>query len=82
MDLQEIRIKIKENHHSFIDFNLGMEESFFLYKINDKWSAGEQLEHIYLSVKSLRFGLGLPKFLLKLMFGKPKRKSLSYKELI
>lgn len=82
MDLQEIEIKLKENHRSFIRFNLGLEESYFIYKINDKWSAGEQLEHVYLSIKSLNFALGLPKFLLKLFFGKAKRKRLNYEELV
>lgn len=49
---------------------------------NEKWTAGQQLDHIRLSVKPVNQALAMPKLGLKAMFGKANRPSKSYDELV
>lgn len=74
--------KLQSNHNEFIDQMLSMRESDFTFSVNDKWTAGQQFEHIYLSVSPLTKALLLPAFLLKLIFGKANRPSKDYETLV
>ena len=82
MDKQSIKNKLFENHQSFIDYILSLSDEEYLHSQNQKWTAGQQLEHIYLSVKPCRLALSLPKFLPKLIWGQANRESKSYDELV
>ncbi|WP_264520685.1 DinB family protein [Flavobacterium sp. N1994] len=82
MEKEAIISKINSNHNSFIDYISHLTEEEFEYCYADKWTAGQQLEHIYLSVKPLNQALVLPKFLLKFLFGKANRPSKTYEELV
>jgi DinB superfamily len=46
-----------------------------------KWSAGQNLEHLYRSIKPLNQAYALPGFILKMMFGKTNRPSKTFDEL-
>lgn len=46
------------------------------------WSAGQHLLHMCKSTKPLAVGLGYPRFLLRLKFGKTNRPSASYEGLV
>jgi hypothetical protein len=54
----------------------------FLRSTHGKWTAGQQLEHIVKSVRPVNLALIIPKFLLRLSFGKANRASKSYDALI
>ncbi len=82
MDKQKIKAGLKENHNSFISFISGLSDDAFLMNRNEKWTAGQQLEHIYLSVKPFRQVMGVPKFLPKLLWGKSNRTGRSYEQLV
>jgi hypothetical protein len=82
MDKQAIQNKLHENHHSFASFVNGLTKDEFLSSKNNKWTAGQQLEHIYLSVKPIRLILSFPKFLPKIIWGKANRKGRTYEELV
>jgi hypothetical protein len=58
-----------------------LEAAQFFRKTDSKWSAADNMEHLILSVKPLRFAFRLPKFCL-LFFGKPNRPILAYEELV
>lgn len=47
-----------------------------------KWSAGQNLEHLYRSIKPLNLAYALPGFILKLIFGKTNRPSKTFDELV
>jgi len=47
-----------------------------------KWSAGQNLDHLIRAVKPLQLAYSLPKFILKLVFGKSNRPSKSYEQLV
>ena len=51
MTKPEIKNKIVTNHQNFIAIIENLTEEEFLLSINEKWSAGQQLDHIYRSVK-------------------------------
>lgn len=82
MDKQTIKNKLYESHNSFISFLDDLTNEEFLSSKNDKWTAGQQLEHIYLGVKPVRQIFSLPKFITKLIWGQSNRESKSYEDLI
>ncbi|MBN8565746.1 MAG: DinB family protein [Flavobacteriales bacterium] len=82
MNKQTLKNNLSERHNSFISNMHNLTDEEFVSCKNEKWSAGQQLEHIYLSVKPVRQILGLPRFTLKLIWGKANRESKSYDELV
>ncbi len=79
---QQIIEKLKINHQAFLDFVISLNEKDFLLAVNNKWTAGQQLKHICLSVSPVAMGLQLPVFFLKLLFGKANRPSKTYEGLV
>ncbi|MBS1734309.1 MAG: DinB family protein [Bacteroidetes bacterium] len=82
MGKQAIKAKLHDSHNSFICYLNGLTEAEFLTSKNDKWTAGQQLEHIYLGVKPVRQLMSLPKFIPKIIWGQANRESKSYEELV
>jgi hypothetical protein len=82
MNKQTIKQKLNANHQLFVDFVVGLTDGDFLLSRNGKWTAGQQLQHICLAVRPVRQILGLPKILLKIIWGKANRQSRSYEELV
>lgn len=78
----EISRQIRENHQAFIAMMLGFNETDFTKSTNGKWTPGQQLDHIRLSVKPLVSALTLPDFVIGLLFGKANRASKSYEDLV
>jgi hypothetical protein len=82
MDKEQIKKELTEQHAAFTDYINGLSDTAFVYSKNkEKWSAGQQLQHIYLSVRPVNMALLLPKFFVRLLFGKPRRKR-TYDELV
>jgi len=69
--------RLRENHLRLADMVSALSEEDFDAAPPGKWTAGQQLVHIYLSLKPLTTALGLPKIGLK-AFGSPQRPSLDY----
>jgi hypothetical protein len=82
MQKQTIKSHLLESHHSFISYLDTLTEQELQSAKDDKWSAVQQLEHIHLSVQPVGLVFGFPKFLLKLIWGKANRTSLSYDDLV
>ncbi len=74
--------KLQGNHRQFAELLLSLNEHGFQLSPNNKWSAGQQLNHIQLSVAPFKQALSLPLFILKLIFGKANRPSKTYDELV
>ena len=75
MTRPEIQHKLKETHKNFIELIVSLNDNDFLLSSNGKWTAGQQLDHIYRSVSAVKTGLTLPKFIIKLVVGKANRPS-------
>lgn len=83
MDKAAIIADLNKKYTAFCDFVAGLSEADFVFSRNgEKWSAGQQIDHLCRSVKPLNKGLGAPEFALKAMFGKSDHPSLSYDKLV
>ncbi len=82
MERQKIIKLLKEDHSSFINYINGLTNEDFLFTYQQKWTAGQQLEHISLAVKPVALALSLPKFFIRFIFGKANRPSRTYEDLL
>lgn len=82
MDIQQIKNRLTDNHNGFVQYINTLTESEFQTGRNSKWTPGQQLEHILLAVKPVRQALGIPSFLLTLIWGKANRNSRTYDALV
>jgi hypothetical protein len=79
---EEIIIELKSNYQDFTGYLLSLEENEFMYAAVGKWTAGQQMEHLIRSIQPLNKALRLPRFLLKLIFGKANRPSKDFDSLV
>ena len=83
MTLKTIIEQLQLKHRDFTRTIEKLTEEEFKYSLNgDKWTAGQQLDHIYRSLKPLNKGLRLPKWMLKMVFKKANRPSRSFDGLV
>ena len=82
MNIPEINHKLVENHKIFTDYIINLPDGIFIQSKNGKWSPGQQLDHICRSVQPLALGFSLPKWLIKLIFGKANRQGRTYDALV
>lgn len=74
--------KLTENYSLFSDYIHSLSKEEYMFTYMDKWTAGQQLDHIYRSTKPLARILLLPKFIIKWLFGVANRPSKSYEDLV
>lgn len=79
---QEITSALDEKVNSFNNFIAALDKEKFEATPDGKWSAGQNLDHLIRSIKPLHLAYALPKFILKLLFGKANRPSKQYDELV
>lgn len=82
MDKPTIIKQLNENYLAFIAYLDTLTEEQLRYSFDKKWTAGQQLEHIYLSVKPVKLAFILPQFIVRLIGGKATHKSRTYEELV
>jgi len=82
MNKDEIQKALSGSYKSFTDFISGLSEEEFMRAPQGKWIAGQHLDHLIRAVDPLAKGLLLPKFVVKLVFGKANRASKSYDDLV
>ncbi len=83
MKKEELVAQLSDKHQSFIDHMVQLNNEDFQFRPNpEKWSNGENLVHILQSTKPLGQALLLPKFQMKIMFGKANRPSKTYDGLV
>ncbi|HEX5651910.1 MAG TPA: DinB family protein [Chitinophagaceae bacterium] len=78
----EILIALEDKVRGFNKYISSLDKQHFEAKPGDKWSAGQNLEHLIRSTKPLLLAYALPLFLLRLVFGKANRPSRSYEDLV
>lgn len=82
MEVSELQQKLKESHVHFIGTLNRVADADFTKSINQKWTAGQQLDHIIKSVAPVNQAFMLPGFMLRLSFGKANRPSRTYDQLV
>lgn len=78
MTIIEVTKSLNFSINSTISTLQSVDSKSFFTRNNNKWSPAEQSQHLVLSVKPLLLAFSLPKFALRLLFGKPNRKTRSY----
>lgn len=79
-DLQQ---QLLQKHLAFTDYIASLNDNDFTYAPGEnKWTAGQQLDHIRLSVSPLLMAFGLPKLVPGLLFGKAKKPSATYDQVV
>lgn len=79
---EEIIFALNEKVDDFIGYISALNNHQFEAPLNEKWSAGQNLDHLIRSIKPLQLAYALPKFMLRLLFGKTNRPSKTYDELV
>ncbi|MFY7998028.1 MAG: DinB family protein [Candidatus Kapaibacteriota bacterium] len=82
MSKDYILSELLARHQHFSEAVSGLSEHDFLYAVPGKWSAGQQLDHIYRAVNALLLPFRLPKFVLRMAFGTANRPSRDYDALV
>lgn len=82
MKIPALQQKLKEAHAHFITTIRSVTDDQFTKSNNQKWTAGQQIDHIIKSVSPVNKAFALPGFMLKMSFGKANRPSRSYDQLV
>jgi DinB superfamily len=82
MNKSEIVSQIQTNIDGIIATAEKMPDELFFKRFDEKWSVAENLQHLTLAVKPLFLAFNLPKFVPRLLFGKPNRSSRTYEEIV
>lgn len=82
MNKNEIITQLQINHQQFADYINSLSNDEFIFRKENKWSAGQQADHIVRSISPVNMALGLPKIAPRLLFGKSNRPSRTFDELV
>lgn len=77
MTKQELIDLFDRNHRAFAEYIRSLPEDRYAYGRDGKWSAGQQLAHVYLCLVPMEKALGSKEFILQ-KFGKIDRPVLGY----
>jgi hypothetical protein len=78
----EITKQLVNKHIDFIDYLNSLSKEEYDFSFENKWTAGQQAEHILKSINVLKKAFSYPKFVLKYKFGVTNRPSKTFDELI
>jgi hypothetical protein len=81
-DKPQITSALNENVDAFNNYISSLNKEQFEASPEGKWSAGQNLDHLIRAIKPLQPAYGLPKFVLRIMFGQTNRPSKTYDELV
>lgn len=81
MTKQELINAFQTNHKELVDFVNSLTDDQFIYRHNEKWTAGQQLQHIYLTLLPFPKALSSKEYLLH-KFGKINRPIWNYDTVI
>ena len=82
MNKQTIVNSLSNNYRSFIKYINELTTDEYLYSFQQKWTAGQQLEHIVLCLKPLVQVFSLDKLIIEQNFGRTDRQNRTYEILL
>ena len=82
MNKSDLQKRLVTNHTAFADYINGLTDVISRHAMPGKWTPVQQLDHIRKSVSPVRMAFTLPKFLLRILFGKANRPSRTYAEVV
>ena len=66
MNKKEIAELLQKNHQEFIEMVNALREEDFSYAPTNKWTAGQQLDHLVRSVQPVNMAFALPKIIFRI----------------
>lgn len=78
----ELQYALAAAFDEFAEFINCLSPKQYLEMSAGKWSAGQQLDHLIRAARPVNMAMRLPKFLPRLLFGKPNRVGYTYNEVI
>ncbi|MCW3083306.1 MAG: hypothetical protein JWP12_672 [Bacteroidetes bacterium] len=82
MNKQQIIESLQSKYHSFIDYINSLSTGEYVYSYQQKWTAGQQLEHIVLCVKPIVQVFSMDAAAIEKNFGSTDRISSTYEALL
>lgn len=82
MHKDEIILASKNIFTRFTDTCLQIPDEIFFLQPMEKWSIAQNVDHLIRAVKTTRLAYSLPKFFIRVSFGKPNRSSRTYEDLV
>ena len=82
LSLDEISNQLKAVSLAFTNFCSSLSDEQFFYQPPAKWSAAQQVKHLVTATNTSRLAFTLPKFMVRIVGGKPNRASRTYDELV
>jgi hypothetical protein len=74
--------QLQHRHEAFAAALAALSDADFEYAAPNKWTAGQQLDHICRSVRPLAWGLMLPRWGIRWLYGSANRPSRTYDALV
>jgi hypothetical protein len=82
LTIPEIEERIHEAERSFHSYCSSLTDEQFFHQPEGKWSPAQQVKHLIKATDTARLAFTLPKFMVRLVGGKPNRASRTYDELV
>ncbi|MEP7142443.1 MAG: DinB family protein [Ferruginibacter sp.] len=82
MTKQLIIKELSERHIIFVDYVLSLTHREFIFSFQNKWTAGQQMDHIFRAVSILPLAFKMPKFIAGFILGRATRPPMEYEELV
>jgi hypothetical protein len=79
---EDVVAALEADFTALADYVAAYNETAFVQMPRGKWSAGQHLEHLIRSSRPVYMAIGLPAFLLRLLFGKPNRTPRNFEQLV
>ncbi|WP_299621962.1 DinB family protein [uncultured Tenacibaculum sp.] len=82
MDKKSISNLLEEKHQKLFEWIAQQDGNYWEKGPENRWTAGQQIQHLVDSIKPLNLALSLPSFILKAKFGTTNRELRTYDEIV
>jgi hypothetical protein len=82
LSIEEISSQLSKATAEFTDYCTSLSDEQFFYQPVEKWSAAQQVKHLISATNTASLAFRLPKFMVRMVGGKPNRNSRTYDELV
>ncbi len=82
LSIEEITKRLHQAAGDFTSYCSSLSDDQFFYQPGEKWSPAQQVKHLITAADMARLAFTLPKFMVRMVGGKPNRPSRTYDELV
>ena len=82
LSIEKIGSELNKVTEVFVQFCSSLTDEQFFFQPPGKWAPAQQVKHLVKSTDTSRLAFTLPKFIVRIVGGRPNRNSRSYEELV